>query len=268
MAKPTMTAEVKRSAEMLYIAGHTNVADIARMLKVNRDSLYYWIRQQDWYKTVPSKSRLAKQLEKMDLSFSDADFDHHKRKDADYNIVFPFQLPSMNEFIAAINQSRFQGNKFKHEVEERMIPFIRAAMPAGKTFNCKVKVHLTFYEASDKRDFDNIISSQKFVFDALQSAGVIERDDQAHLLPPSFSFGKDARPHTVVSVYPHPECPVQPVTRYYVPRKKKKDDSWRDMYGEEEIRTAYKMAADKSKQFKIFLDFGVPKSELKKILGV
>jgi hypothetical protein len=58
------------------------------------------------------------------------------------------------------------------------------------------------------------------------------------------------------------------VTRYYVPKKKKKDDSWRDMYGEEEIRTAYKMAADKAKQFKIFTDFGVPRDELKRILGV
>ena len=266
--KPSLTADVKRSAEMLYIAGHTNVAEIARMLKINKNTLYYWVKRQDWYKTVPNKSRTAKQIEKLDLSFSEADFSCHKRKDADYNIVFPFQVPSLNEFIAAINQSRFQGNKFKREVEERMLPFIRATIPAGKQFNCKVKVHMTFFEANDKRDWDNIISSQKFIFDALQSAGVIERDDQAHLLPPSYSFGKDSRPHTVVSIYPHPEYPVKPVTRYYVPKKKKKDDSWRDMYGEEEIRTAYKMAANKNAQFRIFLDFGVPKKELERILGL
>ncbi len=267
MAKPTLTADVKRSAELLYIAGKTNVSELALLLKVPNDSLYNWMRTQEWYKGK-AKSRLQKQLEKIDLSFSEEDLSHHKRDDAPYNIIFPFQVPSLNEYIATINHNKLSGNKFKREVEERMIPFIRKAFPRDfKTFTCKVQVHITFYESSAKRDWDNVISSEKFIFDALQAAEIVERDDQTHLLPPTHSFDRDVHPHAVVSIYPHPEYPVAPIKRYYTP-KKKKDDSWRDMYGEEEIRTAYKMATDKKKQFRIFLDFGVPKKELERILGI
>jgi Holliday junction resolvase RusA-like endonuclease len=269
--KPTMTNEVKKSAEMLYISGTTNVSEIARILKISKDSLYYWIKSQAWYKSSgTNKSRLQKQLEKLDLSFSEKDFEHHKRKDAPYNVIFPFQVPSLNEYIATINHNKMTGNKFKEGVEDRMLPFICKEFAKGAVpFTCKIQVHITFYESSERRDWDNIMSSQKFIFDALQTAGVIEKDNQAHMLPPTHSFGKDARPHAVVSIYPHPECPVKQSNTYYVPRKKKRnDDAWREMFGEEEIRNLYNGATNKNKQFRIFLDFGVPKKELERILGL
>lgn len=269
MASKILTDEIKRSVELLYIGGKTNVSEIAGLLKVPRQNVYAWIKGQPWYKQV-KLSRLKKQLELLDASFSEADFSGDCRKDSPYNVILPFQVPSLNEYIATINHNKNTGNRFKSEVEGRMIPFIRKAFPQGfRGFSCKVQVHITFYEATEKRDWDNIISSEKFIFDALQTAGVIERDDQAHLLPPTHSFERAEKPHAVVTVYPHPEFPVaQKKNRKEALKRPKKEDTWRDMYGEEEIRTAYRLSKDKKAQYRIFRDFGVPKDELDRILGL
>lgn len=266
MSSRILTSDVKRSVELLYVSGTTNIAEIARIVKVPRENLYAWVKEQGWYKNV-KVSRLAKQLNQLDASFSERNFEEHCREDSPYNVVFPFQVPSLNEYIATINHNKNSGNRFKSEVEGRMIPFIQKAFPKGfNGFSCKVQVHITFYESTEKRDWDNIISSEKFIFDALQTAGIIERDDQAHLLPPTHSFGKSDRPHTVVTLYPHPEFPLKPKKNYRLERMKTPKSTWRDVYTEDEIRSAYRLSKNKEAQYRIFRDFGVPKAELDRIL--
>lgn len=268
MSNAVLTDDARECAKLLYKDQKMRPPQIAKALNLPEAAVYAWIRLQPWYETGEKKGRLAKQIEKMDLSMSDDDFSHHERNDTPYNIVFPFQVPSLNEYIAAINQNKNSGNRFKAAVEKRMIPFIRKAMPRGfRPFDCKVQVHITFYESSDKRDWDNVISSEKFIFDALQAAAVIGRDDQKHLLPPTHSFERDKNPHSVVSIYCHPDLPVEKKKDYTAKAIVRPKHTWRDVFSEDEIRSVYRQTKDKDAQYKIFLDFGITKAELDRVLG-
>ena len=258
-----MTPERRKQVEQLYKNGIT-ITDIAKTLGISRSAIYSWIRSQDWY-TYKNNSKAD--IIKRDLQCRTMDpFAANEQKQKGY-FVIPWRLPGMNEFISAISSSRYRGADLKKSYENDIVICAKAGLDYDRPYPCAVHLRIHFVESNERRDYDNIQSGQKFILDALQTAGVIANDDQKHVLPSEYFFSVDPKyPRVEVEIIPHPDMPASINKQHHMPRKKAKE-SWRDMYGEEEIRTAYKMAANKNAQFCIFLDFGIPKKELERILG-
>ena len=90
------------------------------------------------------------------------------------------KLPSLNEYIKACNSHRYEGGKFKAEVEEVIGWAIRQAVcertlrPTTKP----VRVYFEWHESTKRRDADNIASAKKFILDALQTHGIIPNDNR------------------------------------------------------------------------------------------
>ena len=90
------------------------------------------------------------------------------------SVFFTGRLPGLNEVTAANRRNRYAGAKQKARVEDALVaqlPAARATVPAG----CHWR--FTWYEADRRRDPDNIASATKFIFDALQAAGVLPNDN-------------------------------------------------------------------------------------------
>ena len=92
----------------------------------------------------------------------------------------PGRLPSYNE-IQNLSRGKFGKyavNKKKQDVQKRIVQAIQdGQVPAYASADFT----FIWYEPNRKRDPDNIISAKKFIFDALQAAGVIENDGWSHV---------------------------------------------------------------------------------------
>ncbi|MDY2987919.1 MAG: hypothetical protein SOR77_09830 [Peptoniphilus sp.] len=91
-----------------------------------------------------------------------------------HKIVIKNRLPGMNEVINKNRVNKFAGARLKKETTEMIAWNIKAQMN-GKIKN---QIDITFkWHCKDKRrDKDNIMSAQKFIFDGLQMAGIIKND--------------------------------------------------------------------------------------------
>lgn len=206
MAKATiMTAERCRMAEELYKGGIT-VTDIAKTLGVSRPAVYSWIRVQEWY-TFKNNSKAD--IIKRDLQCRTMDpFAANEQKQKGY-FVIPWRLPGMNDFIAALSSSRYRGGALKRTYENDIVLCAKAGLDYDGPYPCAVHLRLHFVESNARRDYDNIQSGQKFILDALQTAGVIANDDQKHVLPSEYFFSVDPKyPRVEVEIIPHPDMPV------------------------------------------------------------
>lgn len=94
------------------------------------------------------------------------------------------KLPSLNEVINKNRTNRYAGAKFKKEIEETIITYIENARargiisPVGER-SCEIRIY--FCEKTKRRDVDNIQSSQKFILDALQKAGILVNDSRKYV---------------------------------------------------------------------------------------
>ena len=90
-----------------------------------------------------------------------------------FSIFLVGRLPGLNEVTAQNRRNRYAGAKQKKTTEDAIVTQLRGApsLPAG----CRWR--FTWYEADRRRDPDNIASAVKFIFDALQAAGVIADDN-------------------------------------------------------------------------------------------
>lgn len=86
------------------------------------------------------------------------------------------KLPSLNDYIAKINRNKHIGNKFKHDVQERINWYIRASKI--KPIKCRVDLDIYWHEKTKRRDVDNIYSAIKYLGDSLQIMGIIGNDSQ------------------------------------------------------------------------------------------
>ena len=93
------------------------------------------------------------------------------------------KLPSLNEYQAACRANKYQGAKFKKEVEEFIGWEIRSALCRGAIIPTKKPIRLEFkwHERTKKRDADNIASAKKFILDAMQKQGVIPNDSRRYV---------------------------------------------------------------------------------------
>lgn len=87
-------------------------------------------------------------------------------------LVIRGRLPGMNDIINAARNNRYGAAKQKRETEA----LIRAQLPRGLKVAGRQDWTFTWIEPNERRDPDNIAAAVKFIFDALQSHGVIERD--------------------------------------------------------------------------------------------
>jgi len=91
-------------------------------------------------------------------------------------LIIEDKLPSLNDYISKINRNKHIGNKFKHDVQERINWYIKASKI--KPIKCKVDLEIHWHEKTKRRDPDNIYSAIKYVLDSLQEMGIIQNDNQ------------------------------------------------------------------------------------------
>lgn len=85
------------------------------------------------------------------------------------------RLPTLNEYIKAVNGSRWAGASLKRKYTEELAwKFKKQA--AGKVFKSHVTIFIDFYE---------VMHGMKYILDGLQEAGIIKNDSPkyCHVLP-------------------------------------------------------------------------------------
>ena len=103
-------------------------------------------------------------------------------------VEIPLKLPSLNEYISAINRSRYEGNAMKQSVQNDIAIFIKR-LPR---FEKPVVIHFHWIEGNKRRDYDNIAFAKKFILDALVNCGKLKDDNRKCVIgfSDSFSYGK------------------------------------------------------------------------------
>lgn len=83
------------------------------------------------------------------------------------------RLPGENEIIDAARGNKYKAAGLKKEYTEMVAWQAKSAkIPSFK----KIDVTFTWYEPNRKRDKDNIMAGQKFIFDGLVTARIISND--------------------------------------------------------------------------------------------
>lgn len=85
-------------------------------------------------------------------------------------------MPGWNDFIHAYARSPVIGNRMKRDCMMACTMYIRRQLK-GRHIDGPVIVHYHFYEATLKRDLDNILFISKPLLDALQACGILPQDN-------------------------------------------------------------------------------------------
>ena len=90
------------------------------------------------------------------------------------------KLPSLNDYINVCRSNKYNGAKFKKDVENLIAIYIRNAKVKKilKPTDKPVVVHFEWHEKSKRRDADNVASAKKYILDAMQTSGVIPNDNR------------------------------------------------------------------------------------------
>ena len=93
------------------------------------------------------------------------------------------KLPSLNEVINANRTNRYAGAKLKRDIEILISAAISAAIKNGslRPIEQSCIICIQWYEATRRRDADNIQSSQKFILDALVKCGILKNDSRKYV---------------------------------------------------------------------------------------
>lgn len=92
------------------------------------------------------------------------------------------RLPSYNDVTQANRTGWQAGAGLKKRVQKAILFAIAKAR--GDTVDAisnPVNVHLYWHEPNHRRDVDNVQSSQKFILDALQEAGILQNDSPKYV---------------------------------------------------------------------------------------
>lgn len=90
------------------------------------------------------------------------------------------RLDGLNEVIEANRRNKYAGAKIKKDNETIVIYYARL-YELKPIVNYPVKVIIHWYEKDRRRDWDNVMSAKKFIFDGLQKAGVLKGDGQKYI---------------------------------------------------------------------------------------
>lgn len=115
-----------------------------------------------------------------------------------YEFEIQGTLPTLNEYVNKERTNRFAAAKIKKQTQEYIRLFIPADAPK---FSGAVRVGFKWVRPDMRCDKDNVAFAKKFVLDALQEAGVIERDSWKLCTPYDIGFAvSKANPRTVVVI--------------------------------------------------------------------
>lgn len=84
------------------------------------------------------------------------------------------RLPALNEMTNANRTNKFSGAKLKREYTNLVAMTCKSQKL--KKIDKKIDVNFIWNCKNKRRDKDNIMAGQKFVFDGLQLAGIIKND--------------------------------------------------------------------------------------------
>ena len=101
------------------------------------------------------------------------------------------RLHGMNEIIEACRKNRYAGAEEKRTQQAICFYAIREHR-VQPVQSYPVTVSIEWVEPNTKRDPDNISAAKKFIFDALQDAGVLRNDSMKELGEIRESFAVDA----------------------------------------------------------------------------
>ena len=107
-------------------------------------------------------------------------------------ITIEGRLPSLNEYISAMNKNRYIGNKMKQEYTNLCCFFAKNG-GYRKQFEKPVFIEFYWYEKNKKRDKDNIVFARKFILDGLVKASIIRNDGWAHVHGFADNFAVDKK---------------------------------------------------------------------------
>jgi len=88
-------------------------------------------------------------------------------------LTIPGRLPGLNDIIDAARRSRYESAAMKKENTDMVAWIAKAArLPRME----RVDLVITWHEPNRKRDKDNIMAGQKFIWDGLVEARVLPND--------------------------------------------------------------------------------------------
>ena len=90
-------------------------------------------------------------------------------------ITIPGRLPGMNEYQMACRSHWSNGAKMKSDAQQICELYMAKAKRKKVHFE-KADISIVWYEKNKRRDKDNISFGRKFIFDALQSMGILDND--------------------------------------------------------------------------------------------
>lgn len=106
-------------------------------------------------------------------------------------IIIPFRLPSLNEYIRECRANRYAGAKMKKHVEDDIMAYL-TKMP---TYDKPIKIHFHWIEENKRRDLDNICFAKKYILDAMVKAGKLKDDNRKYVngFTDTFEYGKESK---------------------------------------------------------------------------
>lgn len=92
-------------------------------------------------------------------------------------ITIPGTLPSLNEMINSSKRSKFAYVKMKNEAINSIMWAIKESIKRTTIyFPTPADFVITWYCPNKRKDKDNVIAGQKFIFDSLQEIGLLKND--------------------------------------------------------------------------------------------
>lgn len=89
------------------------------------------------------------------------------------------EFTGLNEYISAMNRSKYIGNKIKQSETERVAWACKKLAPLSSDFPFVIEA--TWYVKDLKKDQDNITSAKKFILDGMVLARVLKNDSRKHV---------------------------------------------------------------------------------------
>lgn len=120
------------------------------------------------------------------------------------------KLPSLNEYIGEMNNTRYKGNRLKKDMMELIQWYIYESANNGKCRKVKpseypVELHIEWHEKDKRRDVDNIKSAAKFLLDAMTGIGLIVDDGRRYISQIHDTIIDDKETFVVVEIIPKGE---------------------------------------------------------------
>ena len=108
-------------------------------------------------------------------------------------LVFPFALPTLNEYINAERTNRYMAASIKKNTEHKLMLFIKGQ--TKESFTEPVFIKYRWVRKDARHDKDNIAFAKKFVQDALVKAGVLPNDGWKNIIgfTDEFELGEQNR---------------------------------------------------------------------------